>query len=127
MPSIEDIKKSKELMSEIHQKKKYDFDIPSRDEVETSNTTDVEIKPVETKSTKTPKSSEKAKVNRNTHDDYIRRSYTLSEDHVRKLRLMKTFSEDTNITYNELIEQSIDLLWKYEYQDKYIRLLKNID
>lgn len=127
MPSIEDIKKSKELMSEIHQKKKYDFDIPSRDEVETSNTTDVKIKPVETKSTKTPKSSEKAKVNRNTHDDYIRRSYTLSEDHVRKLRLMKTFSEDTNITYNELIEQSIDLLWKYEYQDKYIRLLKNID
>ena len=114
-------------MSEIHQKKKYDFDIPSRDEVETSNTTDVEIKPVETKSIKTPKSSEKAKVNRNTHDDYIRRSYTLSEDHVRKLRLMKTFSEDTNITYNELIEQSIDLLWKYEYQDKYIRLLKNID
>lgn len=127
MPSIEDIKKSKALMSEIHQKKKYDFDIPSRDEVETSNTTDVEIKPVETKSTKTPKSSEKAKVNRNTHDDYIRRSYTLSEEHVRKLRLMKTFSEDTNITYNELIEQSIDLLWKYEYQDKYIRLLKNID
>jgi len=127
LPSIEDIKKSKELMSEIHQKKKYDFDIPSRDEVETSNTTVVEIKPVETKSTKTPKSSEKAKVNRNTHDDYIRRSYTLSEDHVRKLRLMKTFSEDTNITYNELIEQSIDLLWKYEYQDKYIRLLKNID
>lgn len=114
-------------MSEIHQKKKYDFDIPSRDEVETSNTTVVEIKPVETKSIKKPKSSEKAKVNRNTHDDYIRRSYTLSEDHVRKLRLMKTFSEDTNITYNELIEQSIDLLWKYEYQDKYIRLLKNID
>ena len=83
----------------------------------------VEVKPV-TKTTS--KSTEKIRVNRNTHDDYVRRSYTLSEEHVRKLQLMKTFCDDTNITYNELIEKSIDLLWKHEYQDKYIQLLKTI-
>jgi|GEM_PF-4531441 len=123
MPSIEDIKKNKELLKNI-EKKKYDFDIlPKEDFAIESTTPVVEVKPV-TKTTS--KSTKKIRVNRNTHDDYIRRSYTLSEEHVRKLQLMKTFCDDTNITYNELIEKSIDLLWKHEYQDKYIQLLKTI-
>lgn len=123
MPSIEDIKKNKELLKNI-EKKKYDFDIPPKEDFAIESTTPVvEVKPV-TKTTS--KSTEKIRVNRNTHDDYIRRSYTLSEEHVRKLQLMKTFCDDTNITYNELIEKSIDLLWKHEYQDKYIQLLKTI-